>query len=210
MSKSQHNLHGTVAVFGSAFNPPHRGHEDVIKQVLTHADYVLLVPSYCHAFGKQMAPYEQRLAMTKAMSAGLNHSLGLPSNGSVNGSVNGSANGLERIQVSDIERKISEQKAADQAIYTYDVLHALEEENPHASLIFVLGPDNAEPATWDKFYRSQDILDRWGTWVAKEMVPVRSTSIRHTLAQGNLPTERECAVEVIDILKTMNRYYGCK
>lgn len=202
MSKSQHDLHGTIAVFGSAFNPPHRGHEDVIKQVLSCVDCVLLVPSYCHAFGKQMAPYEQRLAMTKAMATGLHHSLGA--------SLNSSVHGVGRIQVSDIERKISEKNFADQAIYTYDVLHALEQENPHASLIFVLGPDNAEPATWDKFYRSQDILDRWGTWVAKEMVPVRSTAIRHTLAQGDLPTEGECAVEVIDILKTMNEYYGCK
>ena len=206
MSETQHNLHGTVAVFGSAFNPPHRGHEDVVKQALACADHILLVPSYCHAFGKQMAPYEQRLAMTEAMAVSLSHSLDAPLNAPLNGSVNG----FGRIQVSDIERKLSEQKAADEAIYTYDVLRAIEEENPNASLIFVLGPDNAEPATWDKFYRSQDILDRWGTWVAKEIVPVRSTSIRHTLAQGNLPSERECAVEVIDMLKTMNWYYGCE
>lgn len=198
MSKTQHNLYGTVAVFGSAFNPPHRGHEDVVKQALACADHILLVPSYCHAFGKQMAPYEQRLAMTKAMVVSLSHSLNAPLNDS------------GRIQVSDIERKLSEQKAAGEAIYTFDVLHAIEEENPNASLIFVLGPDNAEPATWDKFYRSQDILDRWGTWVAKEIVPVRSTFIRHTLAQGKLPSERECSVEVIDMLKTMNWYYGCE
>ena len=205
MSKIQQNLHGTVAVFGSAFNPPHRGHEDVVKQVLLHADHILLVPSYCHAFGKQMAPYEQRLAMTETMVVSLSSSLC----DFLDGYLKGSSNSSGRIRVSDIERKLSEQKVTGEAIYTYDVLYALEEENPNASLIFVLGPDNAELVTWDKFYRSQDILDRWGTWVAKERVSVRSTSIRHALAQGNLPSERECAGEVIDMLKTMNWYYGC-
>jgi len=194
ISKIQKNLYGTVAVFGSAFNPPHRGHEDVIKQALQHVDHILLVPSYCHAFGKQMAPYEQRLAMTEAMAV----------------SLSGSLNRSGRIRVSDIEHTLSEQKSIGEAIYTYDVLRAIEEENPNASLIFVLGPDNAEPATWDKFYRSQEILDRWSTWVAKERVPVRSTSIRQALAQGNLPSEHECAGEIIDMLKTMNWYYGCE
>lgn len=175
-----------IAVFGSAFNPPHRGHADVVRQALEKADCVLLVPSYRHAFGKHMAPYDQRLAMAAAMAASLNE--------------------LGDIRVCDIERAIAEGKDAGEAIYTYDVLCALEEGHPDASLLFVLGPDNAEPATWNKFYRAQDILDRWGTWAAEERIAVRSTRIRDNLAKAILPSEIECSVGVIELIKAMNCY----
>ena len=183
----QKRPHTTIAVFGSAFNPPHCGHEDVIQQALEHADLALLVPSYCHAFGKQMAPFEQRLAMTEALATNL----------SVAGEV----------RVSDIERTLSKHKANGKAIYTYDVLHALDAMNPNTSLIFVLGPDNAKPATWNKFYRAQDILNRWTIREAQERIAVRSTGIRNKLAQGILPTEDECPRVVIERLKTINYYY---
>ncbi|HIB77351.1 MAG TPA: hypothetical protein EYO58_06995 [Flavobacteriales bacterium] len=42
-----------IAVFGSAFNPPHLGHMDVVRQCLSHVDQVLIVPSARHPFGKK-------------------------------------------------------------------------------------------------------------------------------------------------------------
>lgn len=180
-NKNQNTQKNTIAVFGSAFNPPHCGHQDVIRQALKLANRVLLVPSFCHAFGKQMAPFEQRLNMAKAMAS--------------------SIEGPGYIKVSDIERKLSENKTNNQAIYTYDVLDAIEVEHPDSTLIFILGPDNAAPETWNKFYRAQDIMDRWSVWEAKERVAVRSTKIRNNLAQGILPTETECPIQVIELLK---------
>ena len=35
-----------IAVFGSAFNPPHMGHADVVTQALAHFDRVILVPNF--------------------------------------------------------------------------------------------------------------------------------------------------------------------
>lgn len=186
MTHSKNNKAGTIAVLGSAFNPPHAGHADVVEQALEYAGQVLLVPSYCHAFGKQMAPYDKRLLMTRAMAASLSN--------------------RGDVQVSNIEQTLSEGKGSGQAIYTYDVLSALQEHNPQASLIFVLGPDNAEPEVWRKFYRAQDIVERWGLFKAKERLAVRSTGIRAKLAKGEMPTESECPASVIEALKINNCY----
>ena len=41
-----------TGVFGSAFNPPTRGHYDVLTQAAPHFDRRLLVPSVAHAFRK--------------------------------------------------------------------------------------------------------------------------------------------------------------
>lgn len=171
----------TIAVFGSAFNPPHRGHEDVIVQAAQKADSVLLVPSYCHAFGKQMAPYNIRFRMAEAMVSDMAQSV--------------------PIQVSDIERKLSAQGEPSQPVYTYDVLNAVQSDFPDAAITFVLGPDNADPATWQRFYRAQDILDRWGIFVAQERIPIRSTLIRNKLAEGIDPSGLEVSPSVIKFIK---------
>ena len=178
----------TIAVFGSAFNPAHCGHVDVVKQVAEIVDLVLLVPSYCHAFGKSMGPFNHRLTMAESMAQGLILSA--------------------KVRVSDIERRLSLANASDGAtniglrpVYSYDVLCALEATYPGAKLMLTLGPDNADPAMWKRFYRSQEILDRWGVWVAQERVAVRSTQIRAKLAKGELPTEAECPASVIELLK---------
>ena len=60
-----------IAVVGSAYNPPTLGHADVIEQALGQADAVWLVPAYHHAWGKAMAPYDQRCAMAEALLADL-------------------------------------------------------------------------------------------------------------------------------------------
>src|SRR5262245_46519527 len=55
-----------VALFGGSFDPPHVGHVFAVAYVLsTGFDRVLVVPALAHAFGKPLAPYEHRLAMTR-------------------------------------------------------------------------------------------------------------------------------------------------
>lgn len=56
---------GTVAIFGGSFNPPHIGHVLAISFVLAteEVDEVRVVPCYRHAFGKNLAPFEDRFAM---------------------------------------------------------------------------------------------------------------------------------------------------
>lgn len=186
IAKGKNKRDSAIAVFGSAFNPPHNGHIDVVLQALEHVEQVILVPSYCHAFDKPMAPYEERVKMVEAMASSLKE--------------------VGDVRVSDVERALSKNKRSGQAIYTFDVLCILQAENPNASLMFLLGPDNAEPVTWSKFYKAQEILNRWNILKASERVAVRSTGVRKKLARGELPTVHECPAFIIDQLKT-NKYY---
>lgn len=162
----------TTAVFGSAFNPPHMGHADVVEQALAVFDRVILVPSFAHAFGKTMAPFALRLAMAQALKT---HS-----------------GWGERVWVSDIEQDIAVKKEPSAAIYTFDVLSALEVLEPNHAFTFIVGPDNAEPATWAKFYKAEEIDKRWGRWVAQEQKAIRSTGIRTMINNKQCPPEAHC------------------
>lgn len=56
-----------VALFGGSFNPPHVGHVLAVTYVLSVglADRVLVVPVYEHALGKRLAPFAERLEMSR-------------------------------------------------------------------------------------------------------------------------------------------------
>lgn len=151
-----------IAVFGSAFNPPHNGHADVIRQAAQLFDEVWVVPSYCHAFGKPMIDFKTRLEMTHALVEIAN----------IDGNVN----------ILDIESEL----AADSSdpVYTYDLLSALHKKHPNTVLTFVVGPDNAHPDMWRKFYKGDEILKRWNLWVAAERISIRSSYIRNRLNNG--------------------------
>ena len=169
-----------IGVFGSAFNPPHMGHADVLAQAVKSFDTLVVVPSYKHAFGKNMMPYAFRLEMTQALVADIQ---------------------LERnVVVSDVEQLIAAGQNDDYPIYTYHVLRQLETEFGHGRLTFIVGPDNADPATWKRFYRSDDILNRWGIWAAEERLHVRSTLIRNKLQAGEIISNVECPPSVISLL----------
>src|SRR6476660_232974 len=55
-----------VALFGGSFDPPHVGHVLAVSYALSTGpfDGLLVVPVLAHAFGKHLAPYEHRVAMT--------------------------------------------------------------------------------------------------------------------------------------------------
>jgi len=162
------NKKQTIGIFGSAFNPPHFGHLDAIEQVLDKFDRLIVVPSYRHAFGKQMAPYSIRFRMTEAL-------------------VNEIQTGTP-IQVSRIEETLARNQLATnytRPIYTYDVLTALAQKCPGAELYFIVGPDNADAKTWQKFYRANEILTQWNICPVKERKAVRSTRLRHAITNGD-------------------------
>lgn len=56
-----------IGLFGGSFDPPHKGHQQVVAEVLALGlfDEVWYVPVGNHDFGKQMAPAEHRVAMLK-------------------------------------------------------------------------------------------------------------------------------------------------
>lgn len=62
-----------VALFGGSFNPPHVAHQLVALYVLETqpVDELWFVPTYAHPFGKQLVPYEHRMAMCELVATPL-------------------------------------------------------------------------------------------------------------------------------------------
>lgn len=56
-----------IALYGGSFNPPHLGHQLACAVALASArpaiDEVWMVPTFQHAFGKPLAPFDDRYAM---------------------------------------------------------------------------------------------------------------------------------------------------
>lgn len=151
-----------IAVFGSAFNPPTLGHKSVIDS-LEHFDRILLVPSISHAWGKEMLNYEIRCNLIDAFIGDF------------------SSHKLER---STVEQDLIQ---PGESVTTYAVLTRLQEIFPHADITFVVGPDNL--FNFGKFFKSQEILQRWSVMACPEKVKVRSTDIRQRLAEkGDIST----------------------
>ncbi|MCW8348900.1 nicotinate-nicotinamide nucleotide adenylyltransferase [Vibrio sp. ZSDZ65] len=146
-----------IAIFGSAFNPPSLGHLSVI-QSLAHFDKVLLVPSISHAWGKTMLDYAKRCELVDLFIADMKQA---------------------NVVRSSIEESLVEPNAS---VTTYAVLNAIQDQYPAAELTFVLGPDNF--FNFSRFYKAQEIVERWSVLACPERVKVRSTQIREHLQQG--------------------------
>lgn len=152
-----------IAVFGSAFNPPTLGHADVIEQLLAAFELILLVPNANHAFGKNMLDFEHRINMLQQM---------LTDKFAHN----------PKLIVEPIEQQLLADKNPNdtQAVYSFDLLTALEKKYT-GKLHLVLGPDNLQGQTWQRFYRYQDIQQRWQVFAAQQRNDIRSTLAREQL-----------------------------
>ncbi|WP_114765554.1 nicotinate-nicotinamide nucleotide adenylyltransferase [Vibrio rhodolitus] len=168
-----------IAVFGSAFNPPSLGHRSVIES-LGHFDRVLLLPSIAHAWGKEMLDYSLRVELVEAFISDLS---------------------AHNVECCTIEQQLFE--ANQEAVTTFAVLCALQEQHPQAGITFVMGPDNL--FNFSKFFKAEEIAKRWSLMACPEKIAVRSTDIRQALQQ-NLPIDHLTTTKVCKIL-TENHYY---
>ncbi|GAD79807.1 nicotinate-nicotinamide nucleotide adenylyltransferase [Vibrio ezurae] len=146
-----------IAVFGSAFNPPSYGHLSVIER-LSHFDQVLLVPSIAHAWGKPMLEYSERCTMIEGFISDI---------------------ACHNVALSRIEQEIKAEQEG--SITTFQVLTALQDDNPDTELTFVMGPDNL--FNFAKFDKAKEIMKQWNVLACPETVAIRSTEIREKLAQ---------------------------
>ena len=152
-----------IGVFGSAFDPPTLGHLDVIKQFARQFDRILLVPSARHAFNKDSLPFPVRVEMLGRFVSSVDVSCDL--------------------EVCELEALLLQNSPAS-PVYTYDLLTALDEKyQGQANLTFIRGPDNAQPETWNRFYRAREIENRWSIVTAEERLNVRSSTVRSILNQ---------------------------
>lgn len=182
-----------IAVLGATFDPPHAGHWDSVAQVYAEADQVWLLPSASHAFGKQPAAWEHRLAML-----------------ALGQTVWAAA---RPVVICPIEAELLAAQGGQGPVYTYTVLRALQ-QRLHRPLRLVIGPDNAQPQTWARFYQAEALAREFTPWVVAERVPGRSSLCRAALArawQGELEFQSLVPLlgaPVVDYIRAQGLYQG--
>lgn len=156
-----------VALYGGSFDPPHIGHLLVVSYVLAtqDVDQLWLLPTYRHAFGKKMAPFEDRLEMCRILEAHF------PSG----------------VVTSSVESEVDSDR-------TVDTLEYLRRRHPEHDFRLVIGSDIlGEAHRWKAFDRVKElaplILVARGDHPSPEaegpvMPAVSSTEVRRRLAAG--------------------------
>lgn len=113
-----------VAVYGGSFNPPHFSHVMAVTYArAAFADLVVVIPTSCHPFGKNLAPFEDRMAMCQdAFSM------------------------LRGVEVSDLERQLGGESR------TLRTLQHLQEAHGDWRMRLLVGADVlAESGKWHRF-----------------------------------------------------------
>lgn len=116
-----------LGIFGGSFDPPHAGHVLFVAYALSVAPIarVLVIPTFQHAFGKQMAPFADRVAMCERAFAPLAH-----------------------VEVSRLEEELGG------ASFTIHTLEALRARRPSTPMRLLIGADVwPETPRWREFDR---------------------------------------------------------
>lgn len=115
-----------VAIFGGSFNPPHAGHYEIVRRLSKRRtiDEVWVVPSYRHAFGKKMRPFQARLRACRRFFKGLG----------------------PKVKVKDWEKRLGG------VSYTVRLLRFLGRKFPRTKFSLILGSDAyRERHAWKDF-----------------------------------------------------------
>ena len=162
-----------LAIFGGSFDPPHVAHLLAASYVLatTDAAEVLVAPTFEHAFGKQLAPFEERLELCRRCFAD-----------------------QARVTVSSLEAELPRPN------YTVRLLERVHADHPGRPLRLVIGSDLlAETQAWFEFERVVAlapllVLARVGherPGLGPAVLPdVSSTHVRELLARRPDPVAR--------------------
>lgn len=196
-------MHRTrVAIFGGSFNPPHVAHLLAVVYALSTApiDEVLVVPVFRHPFAKELASFDERLAMCE---------LGL--------------GWIPRVTVSPVERELG-----GESLTLHTVEH-LAAAHPDWSLRLLIGADVlGDLPKWHRFDRiasiaSPLVLGRVGVvppspgegpgpipTASLPVLPnVSSTEIRAAIAARDLEAVRaRVPSSVLDYIEAHRLYRG--
>lgn len=181
-----------VCVFGGSFNPPHIGHVFLTAWALAtqRFDEVRWIPTHEHAFGKDLASFDERFAMCEA------------------------ATGLfdDRVTVSDIERRIGGQS---RTIVTMEHLTAAE---PDARFTMLMGADLLHQLRlWE---RGDELVERFPilalgrsgvgvTGLPFELPDISSHAVRAAVRAGRwADVEGAVPAAVVDLMREANLYAG--
>lgn len=157
-----------VAVYGGSFNPPHMGHVLAVAYTLAAqpVDEVLVVPCFQHPFSKELAPFEERLALCE-LAVGW----------------------LPNARVSRVEEELG---GESRTLRTLEHLHA---QHPDWEMRLLVGADIlADTPKWHRFDRVIElapllVLGRRGvdeTAAPEPLLPeVSSGEVRAALGRGD-------------------------
>ena len=179
-----------IGFFGGSFDPPHICHAlfCVYALEITGVEKVLWVPCADHPFGKPMAPFEHRLAMSRLAA----ESLGA------------------RVEVLDIEAHLPRPN------YTIHTIEALRRRAPQDRLSILIGSDLlGEVDQWEQIDRLREQVDflvvpRGGYGpgddaLAPALPRVSSTAVREALRAGRA-VERVLTPAVREYIVRHNLY----
>ncbi len=177
-----------IALFGGSFDPPHCAHVMAMSYVLTctPCTEAWVLPVFHHAFAKDSAPFDTRLALCRAAFACFGR----------------------RVRVLDVESRLPSPS------YTVDTLRHLTRRHPGARFHLVVGTDIlAETDRWRDFpevtrLARMLILNRGAIdprAVGPVFPPVSSSAIRADLAAGRDVSDRVPA-SVLDLVRKAGLY----
>jgi nicotinate-nucleotide adenylyltransferase len=162
-----------VAVFGGSFNPPHVAHLLAVVYALEvePIDEVLIVPVFQHPFAKELAPFEDRLAMCEAAMGW-----------------------IPGAKVSSVERELGGESL------TLRMVTHLAQQHPDWALRLLVGADVlADLPKWHRFDKIAEIappivLGRAGVTTSQAplaLLPrISSTEVRGALRRGDIDAVR--------------------
>lgn len=163
-----------IGIFGGSFNPPHMGHVLACHYALLRwpLDKALVVPSYRHAFGKDLVDYGHRMAMCRLAFQHLD----------------------SRIEVSNVE------EGGEGDSYTIDTVRRLKQDDPESRFFLLVGGDI--PADFARWKESDALLElapllviprlsrgkvEGGSELDAALPDVNSTLLREAVQRGDRP-----------------------
>jgi len=123
-----------IAIFGGSFSPPHVGHTALCKWLFSRGrvDELWIVPCYKHPLGKELLPFEHRLAMCRLAF----YKLKLP------------------IRVLDVEEKLGG------VSYSLRTIEFLKQNSPDCRFQFITGDDIHEQTNeWRGFDKIRELVE---------------------------------------------------
>lgn len=127
------------ALYFGSFNPVHYGHVAIARYVaaMEEVEAVVIIPSPHNPFKDTSTLADPRIRL---------------------GQVRRAFRGISpKISVCDVEYRLSE------PLYTINTLHTLQQEDPEAELILLMGADNI--ASLERWHKGTEILREFAVWV---------------------------------------------
>ncbi len=177
----------TIALFGGSFDPPHIGHENIVKALLNldYIDKIIIMPTFLNPFkSKSHAPATLRLSWLKKIF-----------------------NQFKNVEVSDYE---TNQNKKVPSIQTVDYI-----SQKYDKIYLVIGADNLESLdTWYKYEKLKSkvsfiVVTRDRISISDSFIKlnidesISSTKLRKNIDRLKLPLQ--CADEIYKYYKRISK-----